>query len=272
MNSVLVIRSLSRAAVLSAVIVMVGCGQAASPQRSTELAGEVTARWSQAFDSGDPAALAALYADDARSMPPGATLEGRADIEAYWRADMGEGGAATKIAVTDAMMEGDVLHVQGTYQVTGDNSTELAQGEFQQLWSQAGGDWRLLREMWRMDPALVRSMDVAQRLTSSWTEAYNAGDAKALGALYAQDAVLSTVQEGSFSGPMAIELFWVRDFGGAKPSSTLTLTDVYVSGELAHLEGEYKVSDRGTETEGRYVQLWMQEGNAWRFHREMWLW
>ena len=42
-----------------------------------------------------------------------------------------------------------------------------------------------------------------------------------------------------------------------------------MAGDLAHLEGEYEVADKGTVTKGRYVQLWMQEGNAWRIHREM---
>jgi hypothetical protein len=39
---------------------------------------------------------------------------------------------------------------------------------------------------------------------------------------------------------------------------------------LAHLEGEYKVTDNGKVTEGRYTQLWMREGNGWRIHRELW--
>jgi ketosteroid isomerase-like protein len=254
------------------VIVAGGCNRGPSPQQGGELAADVTAKWSKAFDAGDPAALAALYAEDAHSLPQGSTpVVGRSNIESYWRTDIGEGGSTTKLTVTDAMVQGDILHVEGGYQVTGANSAELANGQFHQLWTRAGNDWLLLREMWRLDPALVRSTDVAERLTSSWTQAYNAGDAKALVALYDEDAVLSTVQEGSFSEPSAIEAYWIRDFGDAKPSSTLTLTDVYVSGELAHLEGEYKVSDRGTVTEGRFVQLWMRDGNTWRVHREMWL-
>jgi ketosteroid isomerase-like protein len=257
---------------VSIAIMMGGCGERPSAQQGSELAGEVTSRWSKAFDAGDPAALAALYAENARSLPPStAPIVGRADIESYWRGDIGEGGATTKIAVTDATMQGDVLHVEGTYDVMGKNNAELATGQFQQLWTQTGGDWQLLREMWRMDPKLMRSTDVAEGLTSEWTKAYNASDAKALVALYDKDAVISTVQEGSFSDPASIEAFWARDFGDSKPSSTLTLTDVYISGELAHLEGEYKVLDRGTVTEGRYVQLWMRDGNAWRVHREMWL-
>ena len=100
---------------------------------------------------------------------------------------------------------------------------------------------------------------------------YNQGNAKALVALYSEGAVLSTVQEGSFEGGTAIEAFWMRDFGDTTRSSTLRLTDAYLLGELAHLEGEYAVSDRAVTTKGRFVQLWMREGNAWRVHREVWL-
>jgi ketosteroid isomerase-like protein len=232
----------------------------------------VSAAWSKAFDSGNPAALAALYADDARSLPPDSgALVGRGQIESYWRGDIGEGGITTKLTTTDAVVQGNLLHLEGTYEVNGASAGELARGQYQQLWARADNGWLLQREMWRMDPALFRSIEVAERLTAAWTAAYNAGDAKALAALYSAEAILSTGPSGSFTGAIAIESFWTRDFGNAKPSSALTLTDAYMSGELAHLEGEYKVSDTGTTTEGRYVQLWMREGNGWRIHREMWL-
>ena len=272
MNTILTNRRVLGTAAVSFAVVLAACGQGPPAQQNTDLAAELTANWSKAFDSGDAAALAALYADNARSLPTGgAPLVGRSDIESYWRGDIGEGGVTTTLTTTDAMVQGDFLHVEGTYQVKGENDAELANGQYQQLWTRAGGAWQVQREMWRTDPALYRSIDVAKRLTSSWTQAYNAADAKALIGLYAADAALSTIQDGSFEGPTAIEAFWVRDFGDGKPSSTLTLTDVYVAGELAHLEGEYKVSDKGTETEGRYVQLWMRDENAWRIHREMWL-
>jgi hypothetical protein len=43
-----------------------------------------------------------------------------------------------------------------------------------------------------------------------------------------------------------------------------------MAGDLAHLEGEYEVSEPAGSTRGRYVQLWMRDNNAWRIHREMW--
>ena len=45
---------------------------------------------------------------------------------------------------------------------------------------------------------------VAQRLTVSWIAAYNQQDSKALAGLYHQDAIVSTMQEGSFEGPAAM--------------------------------------------------------------------
>jgi uncharacterized protein (TIGR02246 family) len=256
--------------IIALTAALVGCGGSASLEEGTELASEPTAAWAAAFNKGDAAALASLYADDARSLPPGGPqLSGRSQIESYWRADIGGGGATTTLTPVDVVAQGDLLQVEGTYAVKGRDGGDLASGQYQQLWTRTDGRWLVRREMWRIDPALQRETDVAQRLTESWTSAYNAADAKALLALYADDAALSTVQEGTVNGKAEIELFWTADLSG-KPSSALTVTDAYVAGELAHLEGDYKVTDSGKITNGRYIQLWMRDANGWRIHREMW--
>lgn len=246
------------------------CGSA-PPREGMDPAAEVTATWSQALNAGDAAALSALYADAARVLPPGGpVLAGRSDIESYWRDDIGAGDSTTTLTPTAAVTQGDLLHVEGAYTAEGKDGTPLARGQYQQLWARDGGAWRVRQEMWRIDPALQRESELAERLSASWTTAYNAGDGKALAALYDNDAVLSSVQDGTVTGRTAIEVFWMGDLG-AKPSSTLTLTDVYVAGDLAHLEGDYAVEETGrTTTKGRYTQLWMREGNAWRIHRELW--
>ena len=269
MYSTLTYRRFQGIIAVSFAVVAAACGQ--SSQRGTEAASEPTAAWTSAFNAGDPAALAALYAENARSLPPGgAPVVGRSNIESYWRGDIGASGATTTLTPVDAMAQGDLVHVEGTYQVKGKGGAELAKGQYHQLWTRAGDRWQVQSEMWRIDPALHRETQVADELTSAWTSAYNAGDAKALIALYAEDAALSTVQDGTINGRSSIEFYWMRDFGGAKPSSTLTLTDVYLAGEMAHLEGDYKVADSGRITEGRYIQLWMRDDSGWRIHREMW--
>ena len=73
-------RRLALAAVALATL-LVACGQNPT-EEATAAAADVSAAWSNAFDSGNAAALAALYADDARTLPPdGGTLAGRGQIE-----------------------------------------------------------------------------------------------------------------------------------------------------------------------------------------------
>jgi ketosteroid isomerase-like protein len=235
-------------------------------------AAEVTGIWTTAVNAGDAAALSALYTDTARVLPPGGpALSGRAEIESYWKTDLGAGAPATSLTPVAATTQGDLLHVEGNYEAKGANGATLARGQYEQLWVRTGGAWRVQHELWRLDSGGGVNTELAERLTASWTQAYNAGDGKGLGALYAPDSILSSVQDGTFIGRPAIEAFWIGDLGG-KPTSTLMLTDAYVAGDLAHFEGEYKVEEKGRPvTEGRYTQLWMREsGGEWRIHRELW--
>jgi uncharacterized protein (TIGR02246 family) len=265
-------QALPAAVALIATVGFASCGRAAMPTENTAAANEVTAAWLSAFDSGQAAQIAALYAEDAHSMPPGTgPITGRSAIESYWRQDIGKGDLATKLTPNDSIAQGDLLHVDGTYEVLAKNAgASLAKGQYQQLWRRIDGAWRVQHEIWRLDPSLERNMDTAKRLASEWTTAYNAGDAKGLTALYDNDAILTTRPGAGATGKEGIGAFWAADFGGGKPATTLTLTDVYMAGELAHLEGEYEVTDKGEVTKGRYVQLWMHDAGEWRIHRELW--
>ena len=265
-------QALRTAVALITTVGIASCGRAAVPAENKAVADEVTATWVNAFDTGQAASLAALYAEDAHSMPPGTgPISGRGAIEAYWRQDLGRGDLATKLTANDSIAQGDLLHVDGTYEVLAKtDGAPLAKGQYQQLWRRIDGAWRVQHEIWRLDPSLQRNMDTAKRLASEWTTAYNAGDAKSLTSLYDNDAVLSTRPGAGAAGKEGIGAFWTADFGDGKPATKLTLTDVYMAGELAHLEGEYEVTDKGVVTKGHYVQLWMQDGNEWRIHRELW--
>ena len=270
MDRVLRDRILRGAAALVMSAGLVACGSAA-PAENTAAADEVTAAWVKAFNAGDAAAVGALYTEEAHSMPPGGgPVTGRTSIEAYWREDMGSGGIVTTLTPNDSVMQGDLLHVDGTYEVKAKDGLSLAKGQYQQLWDHADNQWKVQHEVWRLDPSFQHDPKASEQLASQWTTAYNAGDAEGLMALYADDAELSTHPAGSIQGRKAIGGFWKDDFGGGKPSTTLTLTDAYMAGGLAHLEGQYEVADKGTVTRGHYVQLWMQDGDAWRIHREMW--
>lgn len=265
------LRAVAGWAFVVVVVAAAACARS-TPADSKAVADEVSATWTRAFDAGDPAGLAALYAEDAQSFPPGSpAIRGRQAIEGYWREDIGTGGVVTTLTPEHSVADGDLLHVAGAYDVVGKDGVSLARGQYDQLWTQAGGAWRVTHELWRTDPSLQRNPTAAPALSASWVKAYNAGDADALMALYADEAELAVDSRGSIQGRESIGSFWRDDFGAGKPSTALNLTDVYVAGDLAHLEGEYAVTEKGTVTNGRFVQLWTRDGNAWRIHRELWL-
>jgi len=261
------------ATVVAAGSVTAACSGGAALTDGTTAAQEVTARWTTAASSGNAGTVAALYTETARTMPPGGpAVSGRSDIESYWRTDLGDGSFKTTLTPTNAIVAGDILHVQGTYAVSGKGGAPAGNGQYEQLWTRAGGQWQIHREMWRLDPEEASGDDLAEGLTASWTTAYNGGDVKTLMALYHADATLSTREEGTLMGRPAIEGFWMMDLASGKPSSKLTLEDAYLVGNLAHLEGEYEVTQpRGKPIVGHFMQLWMREGTDWRIRREMWI-
>ena len=267
------INALSAAVGCAAVVGALGVAacERSAPAENKTAAEEVSAAWARAFDAGDAAALAALYADDAQTFPPGSTaIAGRSDIEAYWREDIGSGGVVTKLKPDRSVAQADLLQVSGVYDVVGKDGVRLANGQYDQLWTRVDDAWKVKHEIWRTDPSLQRNPGAAPQLSARWVNAYNAADADALMALYAEEAELAIEPTGSVRGREAIGSFWKDDFGEKKPTTALNLTDVYVAGDLAHLEGDYEVTEKGKVTKGRFVQLWMRDGNAWRIHREMW--
>src|SRR5688572_28519035 len=72
------------------------------------------ARWTAAYNSGDVAALSAMYAADARLQQGYCPIvAGRDAIEAFWRDDLGEGAAKTYLEVEDALSLEGALYLSG---------------------------------------------------------------------------------------------------------------------------------------------------------------
>ena len=84
--------------------------------------------------------------------------------------------------------------------------------------------------------------------------------------------MLTMPGEMTLAGRDEIEGFWIDDIGEDGTRTELVLRDAYVDGDLAHLEGSYRVMrNDGTElVHGEYLQLWVRENDQWRIHREMW--
>jgi uncharacterized protein (TIGR02246 family) len=113
-------------------------------------------------------------------------------------------------------------------------------------------------------------------ITQAWVKAYNAGDAKAVSALYAEQAVLLAPGAPAAKGNAAIQAYFVKDTAeSAKAGVTFSVdpkSDVGTSGELAWESGTYAVKAKsGASVEiGKYLTVYKKSGGKWLIIRDTW--
>ena len=111
----------SQYAVFAAIVSAAACGGSSTPATpgDTTPVAEVRNKYVAAFNAGDAAGVAALFAEDAVSLPAHhAALEGRAAIESYMRDTFAQ--YTTNITVTPGETEvvGDIGHEHGAFTIT----------------------------------------------------------------------------------------------------------------------------------------------------------
>ena len=115
----------------------------------------VDASWAKAFNGGDGAGVAALYADDAILLPPGAPgVKGGAAIKAYFAKEAPASKAAGATFVldpkSDAGRSGELGWVSGTYHVMIKGAV-VETGKFLSVSRRTNGQWKYLRDTWNQD-------------------------------------------------------------------------------------------------------------------------
>ena len=120
------------------------------------------------------------------------------------------------------------------------------------------------------DEAAIHGMNQA------WSKAYNAGDADAIVALHAEDAVVNPPGVPAARGHAAIRETLAKDIAAsAKAGVTLNIgsaTDVGVSGDLAWEWGTFTATDKSGATvdAGKYVTVYAKQGGKWVIVRDIW--
>lgn len=117
--------------------------------------------------------------------------------------------------------------------------------------------------------------DAIRAQTRSWEQAYNAGDAKAVAALYAEDALLLPPGTPGVRGGAAIAEFLSKDIAGAKAGGVVMVidpkTDVGVSGDTGWESGTYKATVNGAVVEtGKFLSVSRKQGGKWLYIRDTW--
>jgi uncharacterized protein (TIGR02246 family) len=121
--------------------------------QSTAAIQQLNDKWVAAFNQGDAAAVAALYAEDAYVLPPGGDMvKGRSAIEAFWKAAMQQVGQP-KLATVDVLRLGPrAAREIGT--VTLETKAQPPQqivGKYAVVWRRIGGHWLLATDIWNMN-------------------------------------------------------------------------------------------------------------------------
>jgi uncharacterized protein (TIGR02246 family) len=137
---------------------MAGIAHAASPASADEAAIRAqTTSWEKAYNGGYAKGVAALYAEDALLLPPGAFgVSGRAAILAFFTKDIASSAAAGAVFVvdpkTDVGVSGNMGWESGKYKVTVKGAV-VETGKFLSVSRKKDGTWLYLRDTWNADAA-----------------------------------------------------------------------------------------------------------------------
>jgi len=127
---------------------------AAACTAPSEVAGDAVvaernAAFSQAFASGDGAAVAALYATNAVVMPDGApTVEGRDAIGQFWQSFIDAGATRVELMTDEVVSGSNEIAERGRFSVFDAGGASLGEGKYVVVWAREDGEWRLRWDIW----------------------------------------------------------------------------------------------------------------------------
>jgi ketosteroid isomerase-like protein len=104
--------------------------------------------WQTAYNAGDAAALSALYASDAKLLPPGAEpVSDAAAMKAFFTKDFANGAKMT-LTMSDVVGFGEFATATGGWVAQGADGKHLDHGTYMTLYKKVGGAWKIYRDTW----------------------------------------------------------------------------------------------------------------------------
>ena len=140
---------------LATLVIVASTAVAYSQTSATRKAIEANTRsFVEAFNKGDAAAVAQIYAADAKILPPNEKIvEGRANIQAFWQTAIGAGLKMTSLTPTTITPAGNLLVETGKYVMTipAGGATVTDEGKYVVVWRREGRNWKIIRDIFNSD-------------------------------------------------------------------------------------------------------------------------
>jgi len=123
------------------------------------------------------------------------------------------------------------------------------------------------------DQAAAEAAAAIAAANEAWEEAYNAGDAAGVAAVYAEDATVMAPNMDPVTGREAIQALMQAGFDAAPGfTNTLETTSLEVAGDMAIEVGRYVATDPdgGHVDHGPYMAAWKKADGEWKLAADIW--
>lgn len=109
-------------------------------------------KFMEVFKKGDAAAVAALYTQDGRLLPPGSQMvSGTEAIQSFWQGAMNQGIREARLETTDVEERQDIACEIGRYTLRIEpegGKTLTDRGKYVVVWKKEDGGWKLHIDIW----------------------------------------------------------------------------------------------------------------------------
>ena len=133
-----------------AVPFLVSCTTAPPPDTTAEDSQAINAvrkQFTDAFNQGDAAAVAALFIEEANLLPPNNQIvTGRESIQEFFQSFYDAGGRDLRLTVIDLHVSGDMAHDVGKYTLTikpEEGEAISDSGKFVTIWKRENATWKI---------------------------------------------------------------------------------------------------------------------------------
>ena len=134
--------------------------------------------WFDHYNAGNADAVAALYADDALLMAPGArAVSGRSAIREFIAADIENTKAAGIVfeadPVTEGEASGDTAWISGSWSVLDADGATVTTGKYASIYKRGDGEWLIVRDIWNLDEPAPAEHDAQLAALDTLIEVWN---------------------------------------------------------------------------------------------------